>query len=444
MSEFKKGDRVVFVDADSHKRNPYQFPPVGTIGTISEHPKDTSPTVQWPTGSTHGNDNRYCHFDKLKPYRLPFDLSAFKRGEFAVNCETEEESREFLAYLDTTDVRYGNGHIPTNLMPRQITEYKENQCYSCYFQSLGYSNVSFHAIHGCKTIHKYCDLQFKEENTMQERLAKLETRQREVADKIKAIRETPDFTLDGFLRGDFAVSLKNEYEKYAFLGYLQGKTDLRWSCGDERPLEFIPYNKALVNDGKLFQDKYPPIKEIPFSPSILTETPSNKRAELHALEIEQRSIADEIEAVRKEMDKPGGYPKPERGKQYWFVVIDEDGARVDYEYWDDDSIDNGYHTTGNCYPTESEAQRVADMLNYFFLVQRKARELGGLLGYGKDVDASSNPYVLYYGNSGFGATKITEWADHQPMVPILSKKCAETLAKDLEVIKAAKKAWGVK
>lgn len=441
MSEFKKGDRVVFCDAEKHLQDPRNYPPVGTVGFIAEVPRDNSPFIQWTIGSTSDGDAHYCSLTRVKPYRIPFDLHAFKRGEFAVNCETEGEAENFLRHLESAGVKWRGGDNPT--LAINWSDNKSETSYQCIFGpcELGYGNI--HGAVSGRAIHKYRDLQFKEENTMQERLAKLETRQREVADKIKAIRETPDFTLDGFLRGEFAIVFSSDTDKGMFLGWLSVKSNIKWGNG-YKPTEYRASDRRLiVQDGKLLQgNSFKP--DIPFSPSILTETPSNKPAELHALEIEQRSIADEIQAVRKEMEKPCGYAKPEQGEKYWRVDMDDGDIDAASYTWNDDCTDNSLYDSGNCYPTEAEAQRVADMLNYFFLVQRKARELGGFLGCGHDVSGERG-WVIYYGSCFMGTAECSRYSDHlNPLQPIMTRECAEALAKDPEVIKATRLAWGVK
>lgn len=279
--------------------------------------------------------------------------------------------------------------------------------------------------------------------TNTEKMADLENRQREIADKIKAIRERVDFTLDGFLRGDFAVTFEKDRDKGMFLGWIAPQTNIVWGNGHKLTEFWADGDAFIVQDGTLRQGCTLKPK-ITFTPYMLSSYPSNAPAELHTLETEQRQIADEMAALKKEMEKPEGYRKPENGAKYYYVEMDYEDIITDCNTWENDAVDRGYYNQGNYYPTEAEAQRVADMLNYFFLVQRKAREMGGLLGYAHDNELGE-PYVLVYNNyDKFNIARVTFHVNAPPLQPILTCNCAETLAKDPEIITAAKKAWGVK
>lgn len=59
--KFKVGDKVVFKDAKAHEFSPRWYPPVGTVGEVSEwHGRtyfgENNVMVQWPNGSTSNDD----------------------------------------------------------------------------------------------------------------------------------------------------------------------------------------------------------------------------------------------------------------------------------------------------------------------------------------------------------------------------------------------------
>lgn len=64
MNQFKKGDKVRFIDEAAHRDNPGWFPAVGTIGT---HNGDGS-MVQWPAGSTSQDDLWCCESGQIVKY----------------------------------------------------------------------------------------------------------------------------------------------------------------------------------------------------------------------------------------------------------------------------------------------------------------------------------------------------------------------------------------
>ena len=63
MSEFKKGDVVVFTNLELHCRNPRCYPSVGTKGRVLMAEEDLF--VQWPTASTSHDDRWYCDFEDV-------------------------------------------------------------------------------------------------------------------------------------------------------------------------------------------------------------------------------------------------------------------------------------------------------------------------------------------------------------------------------------------
>lgn len=63
MSEFKKGDVVVFRNQVLHYKDPQHYPPPGTKGEVLMI--SIFLLVQWPTASTSYDDRWYCDFEDV-------------------------------------------------------------------------------------------------------------------------------------------------------------------------------------------------------------------------------------------------------------------------------------------------------------------------------------------------------------------------------------------
>lgn len=59
MSKFNIGDKVRYI-GDDHGEMPEFYPKIGTIGTVVKEDGDTDWYIQWPKGSTSGEDCWYC------------------------------------------------------------------------------------------------------------------------------------------------------------------------------------------------------------------------------------------------------------------------------------------------------------------------------------------------------------------------------------------------
>ena len=62
-TDYKAGDKVVFVNKKMHEEHPQYFPEVGTVGTITGHSDDIRALVKWEEGSTSSDDQWDCRFD---------------------------------------------------------------------------------------------------------------------------------------------------------------------------------------------------------------------------------------------------------------------------------------------------------------------------------------------------------------------------------------------
>lgn len=61
----KVGSKVRMIDDKVHNECPRWFPVVGTVGAII-NVSDTSPYIQWPSGTTSDNDRWFCSLDWLE------------------------------------------------------------------------------------------------------------------------------------------------------------------------------------------------------------------------------------------------------------------------------------------------------------------------------------------------------------------------------------------
>lgn len=65
MSKFKTGDKVKYIGKD-HREMPEFYPKIGTIGTVVKEGGGTDWSIQWPKGSTSGEDCWYCNENDIK------------------------------------------------------------------------------------------------------------------------------------------------------------------------------------------------------------------------------------------------------------------------------------------------------------------------------------------------------------------------------------------
>ena len=62
-TDYKAGDKVVFISENKHKEFPSYYPEVGTVGTVLGRDADNCALVKWEEGSTSSDDHWYCEFD---------------------------------------------------------------------------------------------------------------------------------------------------------------------------------------------------------------------------------------------------------------------------------------------------------------------------------------------------------------------------------------------
>ena len=61
----KVGSKVRMIDDKVHNEYPRWFPVIGTVGAII-NVSNTSPYIQWPSGTTSENDRWFCSLDWLE------------------------------------------------------------------------------------------------------------------------------------------------------------------------------------------------------------------------------------------------------------------------------------------------------------------------------------------------------------------------------------------
>ena len=69
-TDYKVGDKVVFIDKNKHEEHPKFYPEVGTVGTVVGVDGDVF--VKWEEGSTSGDDRWYCGFEHCIPAKEYF------------------------------------------------------------------------------------------------------------------------------------------------------------------------------------------------------------------------------------------------------------------------------------------------------------------------------------------------------------------------------------
>lgn len=60
----KVGSKVKMIDEEGYRNNPWCFPNVGTLGIVTEAGSPLA--IQWPKGSTSGDDRWYCDDTRLE------------------------------------------------------------------------------------------------------------------------------------------------------------------------------------------------------------------------------------------------------------------------------------------------------------------------------------------------------------------------------------------
>ena len=61
-TDYKAGDKVVFISENKHKEFPRYYPEVGTVGTVVGVDRYDA-LVKWEKGSTSSDDHWTCEFD---------------------------------------------------------------------------------------------------------------------------------------------------------------------------------------------------------------------------------------------------------------------------------------------------------------------------------------------------------------------------------------------
>ena len=71
-TDYKVGDKVVFISENEHKEFPSYYPEVGTVGTVLGRDANTWAYVKWEKGSTSSDDYWACRFDWIIPAKEYF------------------------------------------------------------------------------------------------------------------------------------------------------------------------------------------------------------------------------------------------------------------------------------------------------------------------------------------------------------------------------------
>lgn len=70
-TDYKTGDKVVFISEEEHKEFPNFYPEVGTVGTVVNVHGFVA-LVKWEQGSTSKGDCWWCNCDKIIPTKEYF------------------------------------------------------------------------------------------------------------------------------------------------------------------------------------------------------------------------------------------------------------------------------------------------------------------------------------------------------------------------------------
>ena len=89
--------------------------------------------------------------------KVKFDLEKFKKENIAINCQTEEEAREFLTYLYIKGLQWCDDR--SLLKETNWDLYKEQNCYDFDITGITYCRTGFYLEQGY-TIIPYSSLEF--------------------------------------------------------------------------------------------------------------------------------------------------------------------------------------------------------------------------------------------------------------------------------------------
>lgn len=94
-----------------------------------------------------------------------FDLESFKRGEFAVNCRTEQDAKSFMNYLCNNNIKWCTGK-DANKFNFNWEHYKSNTSYSFIKDGLTYCGIDYDLSGGvfcdCTPVYPYQYFTFPE------------------------------------------------------------------------------------------------------------------------------------------------------------------------------------------------------------------------------------------------------------------------------------------
>ena len=80
--KFKRGDKVVFLNAELHNEYPIYYPPEGSVGSVLI-PGRESACIQWPEGTTGGSGLWHARNCDLAKAHTPLKTVLNKlRGKF--------------------------------------------------------------------------------------------------------------------------------------------------------------------------------------------------------------------------------------------------------------------------------------------------------------------------------------------------------------------------
>lgn len=144
---------------------------------------------------------------------------------------------------------------------------------------------------------------------------------------------------------------------------------------------------------------------------------------------ELQRLLDDTRIEIKGLEAASWHGVEEGNVCYCVVVTMSGGARVEKCY----TAINERFEGGFAFATSKEAEHVANMLNYFGLLARKARQMNGLIGYTYDVydayDDDTNTCTLWYDEDSERLSYISYVEDVikcPPLQPLLTVECAKS------------------
>lgn len=166
MENIKVGDKVRFIDESAHLKHARYFPAVGTMGEVVSMVINERVVVQWPSGSTSGDDRWNCGISQLE---LVIETEEKKNSEPDIMDEQKAKAllRKWVSILglESWDIvfrwklRANDMAIPDSLGCAQFT-FESRQAIIQMLDPVDFDNPDFAYDYEKTLVHELLHLKF--------------------------------------------------------------------------------------------------------------------------------------------------------------------------------------------------------------------------------------------------------------------------------------------